>query len=58
MVRKEPVALLSCGLPDETELDHVLQGFRDSRGRERNVLGSRRNSDNWLPLKVLMDTQN
>ena len=58
MVCEEPMALLSCGLPHEAELDHVLQGLRNGRGGERKLLGCRRDSDNWLALKVLVDAKN
>src|SRR5262249_11726430 len=55
---EEPMPLLSCGLPHEAELDHVLQSLRNSRGGERKQLGCRRYSDNWLAQKVLVDAKN
>ena len=58
MIREEPMALLAGRLANHAELDHVLQGLRHSGRRERKLLGCRRDRDDRLALKVLVDSQN
>ena len=58
MIREEPIPLLAGPLPNHAELHHVLQSLRHSRGRERKLLGCRRDRDDRLALKVFVNAQN
>ena len=58
MIRKEAMALFAGSLPNHAELHHVLQSLRHSGRRERELLSRRRDRDDRLPLKVLVNAQN
>jgi len=51
MVREKPIALFAGSLAHRTELNHMLQGFRHSGGRERKLLGRCWDSDDGFPLE-------
>ena len=58
MIRKEPMALFAGRLTNHAEPHHVLQSLRHSGRREGELLGRRRDRDDRLPLKVLVNAQN
>src|SRR5271165_4145502 len=58
VIREEPMSLFAGRLTDHPEIYHVLQSLRHSWRRERELLGCRRDRDDGLTLKVLMNTQN
>ena len=58
MIRKEAMALFAGSLPNHAELHHVLQSLRHGGRRERELLCRRRDRDDRLPLKVLVNAQN
>src|ERR1700676_20168 len=58
MICEEPMALFAGSLPNHAELHHVLQSLRHSGRGEGKLLGCRRDGDNRLTLKVLVNAQN
>ena len=58
VIGEEPVALLASRLTNYAELHHALQCLRHSGCRERELLSRRRDRDDRLPLKVLVNAQN
>ena len=52
------MSLFACRLPDHAEPYHVLQSLRHSRRREGELFGGRRDRDDRLALKVLVNPQN
>src|SRR5271170_2109039 len=58
VVREEPMALFTGRLANHAELDHVLQRLGHGWRRERELFGRRRDRDDRLALKVVVNAQN
>ena len=55
VIREEAMALFSGRIANYAELDHVLQSLCHSGRREGKLVSRRRNRDDGLALKVLVN---
>ncbi len=58
MICEEAMSLFAGRLADYAELHHVLQCLCNSGGGKRKLFGCRRDRDDRLALKVLVNAQN
>jgi len=58
VICEEPMALPAGRLTNRAELYHVLQSLRHSGRGQGELLGCRRDGDDRLALRVLMNAQN
>ena len=58
VICEEAMALFAGSLLNHAELHHVLQSLRHGGRRERELVSRRRDRDDRLPLKVLVNAQN